>query len=73
MKQTTSFAKYGHNLNFENNLIPLKEVMGIMQHHDAITGTEKQHVAQDYVRLLTAAVNTAEEDVDSIILYVMTT
>ncbi|KAK9731131.1 Glycosyl hydrolases family 38 C-terminal beta sandwich domain [Popillia japonica] len=71
MKQTTSFAKYGHNLNFENNLIPLKEVMGIMQHHDAITGTEKQHVAQDYVRLLTAAVNTAEEDVDSIILNIL--
>ncbi|KAI4470603.1 alpha-mannosidase [Holotrichia oblita] len=71
MKQTTSFAKYGHKLNFENNLTPLKEVMGIMQHHDAITGTEKQHVVQDYVRLLTAAVNVAEEDIDSIILNIL--
>lgn len=30
----------------------MKEGMGIMQHHDAATGTEKQHVADDYARLL---------------------
>lgn len=29
-----------------------REVMGVMQHHDAVTGTEKQHVAEDYARLL---------------------
>lgn len=26
--------------------------MGVMQHHDAVTGTEKQLVADDYARLL---------------------
>ena len=31
----------------------LREAMGVMQHHDAITGTEKQHVADDYARTLT--------------------
>ncbi|XP_064076196.1 lysosomal alpha-mannosidase-like isoform X1 [Vanessa tameamea] len=37
----------------------LKSSMGVMQHHDAITGTEKQHVAHDYERLLDAAVEDA--------------
>lgn len=29
--------------------------MGVLMHHDAITGTEKQAVANDYVRMLTGA------------------
>lgn len=30
----------------------MREAMGVMQHHDAITGTEKEHVAHDYARIL---------------------
>ena len=37
----------------------LREAMGIMQHHDAITGTEKQHVADDYARTLAKTLEDA--------------
>ncbi|KAL7059478.1 hypothetical protein AAHC03_013087 [Spirometra sp. Aus1] len=33
----------------------LRRVMGVMQHHDAVTGTEKQHVADDYAERLQEA------------------
>lgn len=44
------------------NLDKLRQVMGIMQHHDAITGTEKQHVAYDYDRLLTESIMLAQNN-----------
>ncbi|XP_077291379.1 lysosomal alpha-mannosidase-like isoform X2 [Arctopsyche grandis] len=42
------------NLNARDkvDLNMLRTAMGIMQHHDAITGTEKQNVAKDYERIL---------------------
>lgn len=30
----------------------LKKAMGVAQHHDAVSGTEKQHVANDYAKRL---------------------
>ncbi|VDL59885.1 unnamed protein product [Hymenolepis diminuta] len=33
----------------------LRRAMGMMQHHDAVTGTEKQHVSDDYRQRLTDA------------------
>lgn len=30
----------------------LVEAMGVLQHHDAVSGTEKQHVADDYAERL---------------------
>ncbi|KRT79199.1 glycoside hydrolase [Oryctes borbonicus] len=42
------------------DLNALREAMGIMQHHDAVTGTEKQHVAFDYARLLSKGFDECE-------------
>nr|XP_008200004.1 PREDICTED: lysosomal alpha-mannosidase [Tribolium castaneum] len=39
----------------------LKEAVGVMQHHDAITGTEKQHVAKNYHFLLSRAMKSAND------------
>lgn len=49
---------------FAENLDNLREVMGVMQHHDAVTGTEKQHVAEDYARLLQIGVDKCSENVN---------
>ncbi|XP_017467118.1 PREDICTED: lysosomal alpha-mannosidase isoform X1 [Rhagoletis zephyria] len=58
-KQLTTFANLtGNDVN--SNLDALRHAMGVMQHHDAITGTEKQHVAADYDRLLAAAIESAQ-------------
>lgn len=50
--------KYGDNLD------EMREAMGIMQHHDAVTGTEKQHVAEDYARILQKAIDKCSENVE---------
>lgn len=66
MKQTVSFELL-NNKDFSSNITLLKEAMGIMQHHDAITGTEKQHVAQDYARIVTKAIHKAESNINTIV------
>ncbi|XP_026811581.1 lysosomal alpha-mannosidase-like isoform X3 [Rhopalosiphum maidis] len=53
--QSLTGAKY------EPKITVLRETMGVMQHHDAITGTEKQHVANDYARLLSEAIEECED------------
>ena len=43
-----------HLEGYETELEHFREAMGVMQHHDAVTGTEKQLVADDYARILYA-------------------
>ncbi|KAF2897557.1 hypothetical protein ILUMI_08617, partial [Ignelater luminosus] len=45
------------NNTYRTNLATLQEAMGVLQHHDAVSGTEKQHVADDYAKLLTEGLN----------------
>ncbi|KAI1305362.1 Lysosomal alpha-mannosidase [Halotydeus destructor] len=45
----------------EHQVDTLRQAMGIMQHHDAVAGTEKQQVNDDYVRVLTSAVQGTEQ------------
>lgn len=61
-KQLSALAKKKSD-NFEENLETLREAMGVMQHHDAVTGTEKQHVANDYARLLQIGIDKCSENV----------
>ncbi|BES87685.1 lysosomal alpha-mannosidase [Nesidiocoris tenuis] len=43
------------------DLVAMREAMGVMQHHDAVTGTEKQHVANDYARILSTAIEDCND------------
>ncbi|XP_022199948.2 lysosomal alpha-mannosidase isoform X2 [Nilaparvata lugens] len=47
------------------DLNALRSAMGVMQHHDAITGTEKQLVAFDYARILSQGMAECEIVVDA--------
>nr|XP_054773822.1 lysosomal alpha-mannosidase-like isoform X1 [Lytechinus pictus] len=38
--------------NTQSSSESLREAMAVAQHHDAVTGTEKQHVADDYAKRL---------------------
>ncbi|KAF5294472.1 hypothetical protein FQR65_LT01598 [Abscondita terminalis] len=54
------------NESNSNEFTKLKSAMGVMQHHDAITGTEKQHVADDYVRSFMKSVTNMEPVMDKL-------
>ncbi|XP_037050772.1 lysosomal alpha-mannosidase-like [Bradysia coprophila] len=57
---------------YEENLVQLKSQMGVMQHHDAITGTEKQHVADDYHRELYSSIIACQENTKSALNQLLT-
>lgn len=39
----------------------MMDVVGVTQHHDAVTGTANQHVANDYHRLIFKAIGAAQD------------
>ncbi|KAJ9676509.1 hypothetical protein PVL29_021837 [Vitis rotundifolia] len=48
----------------------LADALAIVQHHDAVTGTEKQHVSDDYAKRLSIGYKEAEEVVAASISYI---
>lgn len=63
-KQLTATAKV-QEAHFEPHLTMLRKAMGVMQHHDAVTGTEKDHVAADYARMLNLAMSACSANTKS--------
>ncbi|CAF1497023.1 unnamed protein product, partial [Adineta steineri] len=58
--QVTRHLNAFANTNARNTLFPLSEAMGVAQHHDAVSGTEKQEVAFDYAQRLSEGIQAAE-------------
>ncbi|CAF3727422.1 unnamed protein product [Rotaria socialis] len=52
-------------INLRSNIFNLSEAMGVVQHHDAISGTEKQHVANDYAQRLSEGVDIAADVINN--------
>ncbi|CAD7944036.1 unnamed protein product [Amoebophrya sp. A120] len=53
------FSALSHTWN--PKLLNFADALGIAQHHDAVTGTEKQHVTFDYAKRLHAGMKSAEK------------
>lgn len=58
-KQLSVLANPMLNQDAVGELEPLQETLGILQHHDAVTGTCKQFVSEDYSRMLAQAMKKA--------------
>ncbi|GAV59511.1 Glyco_hydro_38 domain-containing protein/Glyco_hydro_38C domain-containing protein/Alpha-mann_mid domain-containing protein [Cephalotus follicularis] len=52
---------FGGRSNAGPNTDSIADALAIAQHHDAVTGTEKQHVADDYAKRLSIGYMEAEE------------
>ncbi|XP_061727696.1 lysosomal alpha-mannosidase-like isoform X2 [Cydia pomonella] len=68
-KQLTVLARMGDS--YELHL--LRHALGLMMHHDAITGTSQQHVANDFVKMLSEAFVACTKKVSTLLSYLTPT
>ena len=69
MKPISSYFALKNKQAFKSvkdTVFALTAGVGLINHHDAITGTSKQHVAYDYVKILSKAVTAAESLVTNV-------
>jgi lysosomal alpha-mannosidase len=66
VKQLTTFSRIQGG-DDDKNIVDLRVAMGVMQHHEAITGTEKQMVATDYNSMLYLAIEKTQDSMSKII------
>ena len=57
---------FGDNDGFQE-IYELEKAMGVVQHHDGVSGTSKQHVAYDYAKKLQFGINEAATFVSDVI------
>ncbi|EGR31388.1 hypothetical protein IMG5_110930 [Ichthyophthirius multifiliis] len=57
-----------HNELFRQKLYQFEQAMAVAQHHDAVTGTEKQHVVNDYTKTLHNSISQLNEEVLYLVL-----
>jgi len=75
-KQVATAASFYSGLAGDNKkkdlvekLWPLKESLAVMQHHDAVAGTAKQHVTNDYAKRIDNGFNEAVDAIASAVRY----
>jgi lysosomal alpha-mannosidase len=56
-----------NNPQITQQIFLLQEALGIAQHHDAVSGTEKQHVANDYAKRLSIGATAVRDGFSTII------
>jgi lysosomal alpha-mannosidase len=64
-KQLDTLALFGIEAQSGEKISTLSDAMGILQHHDAVSGTSKQHVANDYARRLAFGVAQCQDVVNA--------
>jgi lysosomal alpha-mannosidase len=57
IRQLTVLANLKNETLFKDCLGKLERAMGVAQHHDAVSGTERQHVAKDYSKRLSNGIS----------------
>ncbi|ESO12627.1 hypothetical protein HELRODRAFT_62270, partial [Helobdella robusta] len=59
-KQLSAFAQLVDEHATEKKINFLKQSMGVLQHHDAVTGTSKQYVAYNYAKMLSTGIKECQ-------------